>query len=256
MDRIAFSYQCLEYFGVLRHVLRYLQWDHGMAAMDVVQGVVDHVDADPARFPLLSFLLTHGEDFLLPPAGWAPLLDEARRLLVEQLGVTDDSGLDTAFSVTLHLLPWPGRELPCTVELQHDYLAYFRSATASLVETGASGVPGRPLINHGPGRIHVAGDPDDVSGLALGRQQAPGADEYPGFRKSFWVATHLELLSELTVYHPMSPQFLEQARQYFDLDPAQPTDPGLDDVPLTQFADGSVPVSLVRWQPREPARVD
>lgn len=165
MDRIVAGYHYFEVFGSLRHVLRYLQWDHDMPAMDLVDRIVSTVDEAPDRYPLVAFHLRHFEDVLLPPVGWGPFLAQARDLLVNELGVADDSGLDTAFAVTQHLLLWPGRQLPSSADFDHDYLAYFRSAGTSLLETGEPGVPDAPLVSYGPGSIDITADPFEVAAM-------------------------------------------------------------------------------------------
>lgn len=191
MDRVAAAYHCLEVFGTLRHVLRYLQWDHGLRAIDVIHRVVLVADADPERYPLTALHLRHAENFLVPPVGWAPLFQELHRLLVDELEVPDGSGLRTALAASRHLLTWPGRTLPASIELEHDYVAYFQSTQASLFETGEPGTPTRPLHEHGPGTLEITADPLGVSQL-FGRWEE---------NDPFQQAEDFEPLSPLRSYH-------------------------------------------------------
>ena len=191
MDRVASAYHCLEIFGTLRHALRYLQWDHQLRAIDVIHQVVTEVDARPERYPLMALHLRHAENFLLPPVGWAPMFTEAHRLLVDHVGAPDDSGLRTALVVSRHLLAWPRRPLPARLELEHDYVAYFRSTQPSLHETGEPGHPDKPLRHYGPGEIEIVADPLDVASL-FGRWE----DNDP-----FQQAQDFEPLSPLTAYY-------------------------------------------------------
>ncbi|MCU1499837.1 MAG: hypothetical protein JWM47_3790 [Acidimicrobiales bacterium] len=193
MDQLTHAFHCLEVFGTLRHVLRYLQWDHGRRAIDMIEAILDVVTVRAEAYPLLAFHLAQFENVLMPPVGWRPFFEEAERLLVDELGVTPDSGLRTALDVTRHLLVWPGRTYPSTIELDHDYVSYFRSAQASLIETGEPGRPDRPLGDHGPGLLEVDGDPLDVTAL-LGLWEG-GIDGDP-----FQQALDFEVQSPLQAY--------------------------------------------------------
>jgi hypothetical protein len=58
-----------------------------------------------------------------------------------------------------HLMPVPGRAFPDRIELQHDYVAYYRSATRTLWTSGHAGRPEQPLTAHPAAAFTVEGDP-------------------------------------------------------------------------------------------------
>jgi hypothetical protein len=71
-------------------------------------------------------------------------------------------------------------------------------------------------------------DPDEVAVHGLGRQIDVGTEVFPGFITAFWEVCHLELLSPLVVYEPMSHRFVEMSRELLprvELD-GQPVDLG------------------------------
>lgn len=163
MGRLGLAYNCLEVLGSLRPALRYLQWDLGMAAMDVIEGVLLAVEAAPERYPLLDFHLHCADATLLVPVGWEDLLDEARSVLVEHLGVPDDQVLTTVLRATQHLLLWPGRPLPATVELDHDYVAWLDDQRQHHGDDPTAAA--RPLASYPPGPLVLDGDPYDALAL-------------------------------------------------------------------------------------------
>ena len=121
-----------ERLGVLRHVLRWLQWDHGLPATDVLDRLLNATEQDPAAWPLLTWVLTHFERFATAPVGWHALYAEVRAFVTEVLGVPAGTDLDTVLNLQLALMPRPGRRFPDTTALDHDYVAYLHDATDGL----------------------------------------------------------------------------------------------------------------------------
>jgi hypothetical protein len=146
--------------GILRHVLRYLQWDHGLRATDVEERILDLIDEEPTRFPLLSWVYSYFDLFPTVACGWLEFYGEVRGFIVEEYGIApDDPGLATVIAIQFALMPAPGREFPHVIELEHDYVAYYRSATRTLYTTGKAGVPDALLTSYGPASFEVRGDP-------------------------------------------------------------------------------------------------
>jgi len=149
----------VERFGVLRHVLRYLQWDHGIESTVVMDRLFRVVDAHPERYPYLTFMLAYFQRFPVAPAGWRALIEQAVQLVHDEFGIERDSAFDAVVDLQVFLMPAPGRSFPATIELAHDYLAYYRSATRDLIGSGQADRPERPLADHRPASFTVVGDP-------------------------------------------------------------------------------------------------
>jgi radical SAM superfamily enzyme YgiQ (UPF0313 family) len=195
MLRLRHAYTVLERFGVLRHLLRHLQWDAGLPAIAVQRRLLALADEQPTRYPLLSWMLHYFDFFNAPPLGWRSFMDELRRCLVVELGVEATSALDTVLQLQAFLLPAHGRRFPATIPLQHDYLAYYREQTAHL--WGSDDVPTpRPLAEHGPATFTVYGDPLGRCGVGL--QHIPDARN-ENMTDNFWMAGHWELDSPLVL---------------------------------------------------------
>ena len=159
MSRLRTIEVIVERLGVLRHVLRFLQWDHEVPAMIAIERLMRVTHDHPRRYPLLSWMVRYFSRYPVPPQGWHTLLEEAATFVVDEFGIARDSPFETVLALQELLLPAPGRTFPASIELRHDYLAYYRSATHDLFTTGAAGTPDRPLAAYGPATFTVAGDP-------------------------------------------------------------------------------------------------
>ncbi len=149
-----------ERFGLLRHVLRYVQWDHGVPAVAAMDRLLDLVTTRPDELPVLAWTLRNFERFPTVAVGWTAFYDDVRRFLDLELGVDPhDPALATVLEVNRVLMPRAGRSFPASVELEHDYVRYFRDATASLYGDGRASGPPRPLVDYGPATFVVQGDP-------------------------------------------------------------------------------------------------
>ncbi len=159
MFRLRHLFVVAEVFGLFRHVLRWVQWDHGIDATAVMDHLLDVVELTPMRFPHLTWLAGYFDVFQAAPVGWRHVGDELRALLVEDYSIEASTALEAVLEVQRFLLPAPGRRFPDTMRLPHDYVAYYRDGTADLFTTGQPGRPPAPLEAYGPGELTVARDP-------------------------------------------------------------------------------------------------
>ncbi|MBL8774592.1 MAG: B12-binding domain-containing radical SAM protein [Acidimicrobiales bacterium] len=189
-------------YGVLIHVLRFLQWDHGVAATAVLDHLLDVVAGSPDRFPLLSWVFAYFDLHATVPVGWGAFYDEVGRLLEEDFGLDPGaSDVATVLAVQRALMPAPQRNFPDTVTLAHDYVAYHRDATAGLFATGHASGPDRPLRSHPQAELTVTGDPLH---LCSGGLRFAGDSRDEAMLGQFWlgVGSSHELLSPLTRVAP------------------------------------------------------
>ena len=192
MLRIRRLYRAGDHFGVLRHVGRWAQYDHGLAVTDLLVAIDRRVTEDPGSWPSLVWVARHLARWTVPPPGWPPFLDEVRRLLVDELGLPDDAALGTALAVQQAHLPWPGRSFPDLVDLPHDYVGWYTALRRGAADH-------RPLSDWGPGRLVVT-DPRGICGDRVGSHLR--AHEHPDvdnvMLNEFWIADDWELESPLT----------------------------------------------------------
>ncbi|HWJ98325.1 MAG TPA: radical SAM protein, partial [Acidimicrobiales bacterium] len=184
MMRLRMAYRSFEHFALLRHVFRYLQWDHGIAEATVIERIEAVTAASPERYPLLSWVQGYFDMFLIPPFGWPPFFAEVATFVSEEFGIEDDAVLRTVFEVQMAILPEPNRTFPSTVHLDHDYVTWFEAH-------GRQRPDGPRLGELPPGELVVTGDPCQCCVTGVGRQCDVRPHEL--IIAPFWAALHWEL---------------------------------------------------------------
>jgi len=186
-----------EQLGLLRHVLRYLQWDHDLLALDVLDRLRRTLADDPLRYPTVAWTFEYFDLHPTVAVGWSSFYDEIARFITDELGVEADSGLECVLTLQQFLMPSPGRALPEVITLAHDYVSYYRSATERLYVDGRPGTPSQRLVAHDPIEFTIEADPLELcsSGLTFGgesRDETMQGDFYVLIDAAY------ELLSPLT----------------------------------------------------------
>lgn len=187
MRRLRLLYRFADHFGVLRHLLHFLQAERGLQALDVLHDIDRVVLARGNRYPLLAFAARTFDLYTVPPVAWEPFLDEVIEFLGEQYGLELDSELATVVEVQRFVLPYRGRTFPATLEMAHDFVAY----RANLRAVSQGRAIRRSLRAFGPGTL-TASDPGDISNRFVKR------NDFPGRRSAttgnlFWVGYDWEL---------------------------------------------------------------
>lgn len=169
MDRIRRTYLLAENLGVLRQVSRFVRRELGMKEVDLIDLVRTQVSRQPEQWPFLALALVAVPQAMVPPVSWKLAFGELRSLLTSELPLPDDDALDTVLAVQRALLPAPGREFPETLQLPHDYAAWYRcvqeAKDAGHFEDWEEMVP--RLAELGPGTFTVD-DPTALSRRVLG----------------------------------------------------------------------------------------
>ena len=147
-------------YSVLRYVLRYLQWDHGIPAMQVLHAILDQVESAPDRYPSLTWVVKNFLNLKFMPGGWKAFYDEVAGFVSDRFGVARDAAFDTALRVNEMAMPDDGLCYPLNAELPHDLVAWYRDHSG--VEAEASG----RLGSYPPGTFEVD-DPDSMSSIDM-----------------------------------------------------------------------------------------
>ncbi len=164
MLRLRRAFLAADTYGVLRHLMRWLHHDRGVRATEFIADLGTVAEDTPDRWPTVTWLVECFDRHPLPPRGWRACYEEIRDFVVERYGLDPrDSALRCVLEVQEALMPWPGRELPARVALEHDYVSYYLDVVAPLYEdVGERNVA--PLAARPPGILEVRGDP---AGLAV-----------------------------------------------------------------------------------------
>lgn len=186
-----------ERYGLLRHVMRYAQWDLGVPASSIWDVLVDLDEGAAEPYPVIAETIADYIEHPTPRAGWQAFYAEVRQLIAAVAGVpADEPGLGTVLAVQEFLMPERGRTFPATMALDHDYVSYYASATAELFRSGRAGVPERPLTTYPAASLTVAADPLGLCDTGL---HFPGDNYDAAFEGDFHIGAIAanELLSPL-----------------------------------------------------------
>lgn len=190
MGRIACGFLLYSNWGILRYFLMYLQWDHGVRALDFIERHVEAIFRAPEANPVAAELL---KDLLeTPPArlastqphtfarfyeeGWASLFEEIAGFAEREIGIARDEAFSVALEAQRAIMPKRGFKGPVTLELTHDFAAYVAAGRKAMLEGER---PEAPLSSFGPGTLRIldaqghngAFDADDLVEVA-GRSPA------------------------------------------------------------------------------------
>lgn len=191
MLRLRLLFRSLEHFGLLRHVLRFVQHEHGIRAVDLIHDIDRAVESEPHRWPALTWVARYFDLYTVPPVDWPSWTAEVRRFLLERHRIGPSSGLDTVLAVQEAVLPAYGRRFPARVELDHDYAAWHRN----LPRPGSDHTALVPLDQHGPGSLTIR-DPAGICRTAIGRNRFQSRRDQVA-ENLFWMVDHWELDSDV-----------------------------------------------------------
>jgi radical SAM superfamily enzyme YgiQ (UPF0313 family) len=124
MQKLREIYIMCENHGILRQLSRFVRQDQGLREVDLYEALWRSSMADRDRWPAMSFVFETGPSLMVPPVSWRLFIDEVRTYLLDEVGMTDDSALQTAVDVQLALLPSRNRAFPDVLELSHDFGAW------------------------------------------------------------------------------------------------------------------------------------
>lgn len=138
MGRISCAFLLYSNWGVLRYFLMYLQWDHGVRALDFIHAHAEAIHDDPTGHPLAAALLL--PLLAIAPTrlagtkphslgrfyeeGWGGLFREIADFAARKYGVARDEGLAVALTAQEAVMPRRDLSGQRTVELAHDFVRY------------------------------------------------------------------------------------------------------------------------------------
>jgi len=153
-------YTMADGYSLLRYVIRYLQWEHDIRAVDFLQDLLRFVRDHPNQHPQISWAVRFFNQDKCMPGGWSLFYQQVASYIENQYGIHGDSGLDTIIQVNQLCMPDDTKTYPLQVKLAHDFTAYF-AAKASQADH-----KDKPLTDYPPAQFHVS-DPNSMVSIDL-----------------------------------------------------------------------------------------
>jgi radical SAM superfamily enzyme YgiQ (UPF0313 family) len=153
-------YTMADGYSLLRYVIRYLQWEHQIRAIDFLQDLLRFVRANPNRFKQISWAVRFFNQDKCMPGGWTLFYQQVEAYIELTYGIKNDSGLQTILQVNQLCMPDDALNYPLQVKLAHDFTAYFSAKSSQVAHKD------KPLSDYPPANFHVS-DPNSMVSIDL-----------------------------------------------------------------------------------------
>jgi len=156
MKQMYQVYTMADGYSLLRYVLRYLQWQYNVKAVDFLQTMLRFVTDDPTTYPAITWAVRFFNQDKSMPAGWHEFYRQVAAFIQQQYQITPDSALETVLTVSQYCMPDDTLSYPITLNLQHDFSSYFHHSVHS----------NKPLRDYGPAEL-VISDPNSMVSIDM-----------------------------------------------------------------------------------------
>jgi len=164
MKAIYSVYVVADGYSTLRYVLRYLQWEYNIQAMTFLHKLSDEIKHFPSRYPSITWAMKFFVTDKCMPGGWKNFYDEIASFVNETYGIHQNSAFNTVLYVNELVMPDDAVTYPLTVQLDHDFVAYF------LDHNKKSVCEAKRLDNYRGGSFTVD-DPDSLAYIDVNSSQ-------------------------------------------------------------------------------------
>jgi radical SAM superfamily enzyme YgiQ (UPF0313 family) len=147
-------------YSALRYVLRYLQWEQDIPALDYLHSLLDEITVAPGKYPAISWAMKFFTTDKIMPGGWKVFYDEIANFTNERYGIDRDSAFNTVLLVNELAMPDDTINYPLTMPLEHDLAAWFHDHNAK------QGLVVKPLNTYPAGSFSVD-DPDSMASINM-----------------------------------------------------------------------------------------
>ena len=171
MVALARAYKVFETGAMGRYLLRFLEDELAVQAIELVEFLSNAARHDAGRWPLIRAALSACEDTAVEPVSWDEFYAEVLAAVRTTYRLPDSSGLQAALAAQRAAMPTRGQKIPFTVELGHDVVGYFAARFADRSSAiGGDGVQDpeqsrRRLSDFGPTTLTFA-NPSGLTGDA------------------------------------------------------------------------------------------
>lgn len=162
MKAIYEVYVMADGYSLLRYVLRFMQWEHDVKSIDFISKLLDDCRELPNAYPLLTWATYFFNGDKSMPSGWTLFYQQLGQYIEHHYDIssTQQQALQTVLAVNLAAMPDDAVQYPITIDLKHDFHAYFHQAKQDV----------KPLASFGSGQMRFS-DPNRLSIVDLNSAQ-------------------------------------------------------------------------------------
>lgn len=126
MKKLYEVYVMADGYSLLRYVIRFMQWEYAINASTFIENLLDDCVAEPNAYPLLTWAVHFFNQDKSMPSGWTAFYQQLKDYIVARYQVADNSTLNTIIKVSQATMPDDAQNYPISLNLAHDFHAYFR----------------------------------------------------------------------------------------------------------------------------------
>ncbi|MEW5682625.1 MAG: radical SAM protein [Pseudomonadota bacterium] len=156
MKQMYQIYTMADGYSLLRYVIRYLQWQYDIRAIDFLQAMLKFVTQEPSAFPAITWAVHYFNHDKSLPGGWNAFYQQVSAFITQQYGIEQDSAMSVVLQVNQYSMPDDSLTYPLSIELQHDFVSYF----------SADDKKSKPLAEYGPAQF-VVSDPNKMVSIDM-----------------------------------------------------------------------------------------
>jgi len=119
-------YVMAEGYGLLRYVVRFLQWEYDIDAKQFFLDVLETIRKAPDKYPLLTWAVRFFNKDKSMPQGWHPFYTQIKHFIKDTYHIVDDSGLETVLQINAGAMPDDALKYPIEIDIEHDFIRYFQ----------------------------------------------------------------------------------------------------------------------------------
>ena len=160
MNAIYSFFTIADGYSVLRYVLRYLQWEHGISALAFMHKLLNEINTTPDKYPSITWVARTFVQLKFMPGSWKTFYDQVAGFASDQYGIQRDQAFDTVLQVNELVMPDDSLRYPLSRELPYDFVGWFTDHSANNLNQG------KRLDTYPPGVFEVD-DPDSMSSIDM-----------------------------------------------------------------------------------------
>lgn len=164
MKGMYHMYMIADGYGLLRYVIRYLQWEYDILAVKLLGDLLKQVQQEPNQFPAVTWAVRFFLGDKCMPGGWKRFYQQVAQFIEKQYQISKNSGWETVYMVSELSMPDDGMIYPKTQALAHDFTAYFSAKTQKTKNQNV------PLTDY-PNAQFMVSDPNNMVSIDLNYMQ-------------------------------------------------------------------------------------
>jgi radical SAM superfamily enzyme YgiQ (UPF0313 family) len=147
-------------YALLRYVMRYLQWEHGISAIQFLQDLLQQVTDNPTEYPQISWAVLFFEQDKTMPGGWVLFYQQIAQFILQRYQIIATPELNTVLQVNRLCMPDDTLSYPLVTKLAFDFNHYFKN----FKQTGK-------LLQHYPPGLFQVTDPNLMVSIDMNYSQ-------------------------------------------------------------------------------------